>query len=77
MVESPEIVRGRFQWESQWELRKVGLAIFMEFGHGPAQVGIVDADGSGFHVITSGPDNNAFPSFAPDGKRIVYRHYGS
>jgi hypothetical protein len=27
MVESPEIVRGRFQWESQWELRKVGLAI--------------------------------------------------
>jgi Tol biopolymer transport system component len=39
----------------------------------PAQVGIVNADGSGFHVITSGLNNNAFPSFAPDGQRIVYR----
>jgi TolB protein len=42
----------------------------------PAQVGTVNADGSGFHVITSGPNSNAFPSFAPDGKRIVYRTTG-
>jgi Tol biopolymer transport system component len=41
--------------------------------NGGAQVAIVNADGSGFHIVTSGPNNNAFPSFSPDGKRIVYR----
>ncbi len=41
--------------------------------NGGAQVGLVNADGSNFHLITSGESNNAFPSFAPDGKHIVYR----
>jgi Tol biopolymer transport system component len=44
--------------------------------NGGAQVAILNADGSGFHLVTSGPDNNAFPSFAPDGKQIVYRTSG-
>lgn len=43
---------------------------------GGAQVGIVNADGSGFHLVTSGPNNNAFASFAPDGRHIVYRTAG-
>ncbi|HEY1464115.1 MAG TPA: hypothetical protein VGF44_11920 [Terriglobales bacterium] len=43
---------------------------------GGAQVGMINRDGSGFHLITSGPNNNAFASFAPDGKRIVYRTKG-
>ena len=50
--------------------------MFIPYGHGPAQVGMVNVDGSGFQLITSGPNNNAFPSFAPDGKRIVYRTNG-
>jgi Tol biopolymer transport system component len=44
--------------------------------NGGAQVGIINADGSNFHVITAGPNNNAFPSFSPDGKHIVYRTSG-
>ena len=40
------------------------------------QLGIVNVGGSGFHLITSGPNKNAFPSFAPDGRRIVYRTTG-
>jgi Tol biopolymer transport system component len=44
--------------------------------NGGAQVGIINADGSEFHLVTSSPDNNAFASFAPDGKRIVYRTAG-
>jgi Tol biopolymer transport system component len=44
--------------------------------NGGAQVGIANADGSGFHLITSGNSNNAFASFAPDGKHIVYRTTG-
>ena len=39
-------------------------------------MGMINRDGSGFHLITSGPNNNAFASFAPDGKRIVYRTNG-
>jgi TolB protein len=53
-----------------------GFPLFLEFGKDPAQVAIINADGSGFHVVTSGPNNNAFPSFAPDGKRILYRTTG-
>ena len=45
--------------------------------NGGAQVGLIHADGSGFQVITSGPNNNAFPSFSPDGKSIVYRSLGA
>lgn len=44
--------------------------------NGGAQVAMLNADGSGFHTITSGPNNNAFASFAPDGKHIVYRTAG-
>lgn len=59
---------------------------FLDFDAGPrkatdrvnggAQVGIVGADGSGLHLVTSGPNNNAFPSFSPDGQRLVYRTAG-
>jgi len=44
--------------------------------NGGAQIAIVNADGSGFHKITSGPNNSGFASYAPDGERIVYRTMG-
>jgi Tol biopolymer transport system component len=44
--------------------------------NGGAQIGVINPDGSGFHTITSGNSNNGFPSYAPDGKRIVYRTTG-
>jgi Tol biopolymer transport system component len=44
--------------------------------NGGAQVAVLNADGSDFHFITSGPNNNAFASFGPDGKHIVYRTAG-
>ena len=37
---------------------------------------MVNADGGGFQQLTSGPANNAFPSFAPDGRRFVFRTFG-
>jgi Tol biopolymer transport system component len=43
---------------------------------GGAQVAVVNPDGSGFHEVTTGPNNNGFPSMAPDGKRFVYRTFG-
>jgi TolB protein len=42
---------------------------------GGAQVAIVNADGTGYAELTAAPGNNAFPSFAPDGQRFVYRTF--
>ena len=63
-----------------------GFTAFLDFAaggkkpndpvNGGAQAGILNADGTGFHVVTSGPNNNAFASFSPDGKSIVYRTAG-
>ena len=44
--------------------------------NGGAQIGIMNCDGTGFRKITSGVNNNGFPSFSPDGKHIVYRTMG-
>ena len=43
---------------------------------GGAQIAIVSPDGSGFREVTTGPNNNGFPSMSPDGKRFVYRTFG-
>ena len=43
---------------------------------GGAQIAVINPDGSGFREITSGANNNGFPSMAPDGKRFVYRSFG-
>ena len=37
---------------------------------------MVNPDGSGFRELTSGPNNNGFPSMSPDGRRFVYRTFG-
>jgi len=43
---------------------------------GGAQIAIINADGSGCEELTSGEDNNAFPSYSPDGRRLVFRSFG-
>jgi len=44
--------------------------------NGGAQLAVINTDGSGFRKITSGANNNGFPAYSPDGKRIVYRTAG-
>jgi Tol biopolymer transport system component len=63
-----------------------GFTAFLDFAsggkkpadpvNGGAQVAIVNSDGSGYRVLTTGTNNNAFASFAPDGRHIVYRTAG-
>ena len=48
----------------------------MTSDNGGAQVAILNADGTDFHFVTSGANNNAFASFGPDGRHIVYRTFG-
>ena len=43
---------------------------------GGAQIAMINPDGSGFREMTSGRNNNGFPSLAPDGRRFVYRTFG-
>jgi TolB protein len=38
-----------------------------------AQIATIKPDGSGFHAIVDDGINNGFPSWSPDGKKIVYR----
>ena len=43
---------------------------------GGAQIAIVNPDGTEFRELTRGPNNNAFPSMSPDGRKFVYRTFG-
>jgi TolB protein len=42
----------------------------------PAQIATIRSDGSEFRILTHGPNNSGYPSFSPDGRRIVYRVLG-
>ena len=44
--------------------------------NGGAKIALINADGTGFRILTSGVNNNAFASFGPDGKHLVYRTSG-
>jgi TolB protein len=43
---------------------------------GGAQIALINVDGSGFRELTTGPNNNGFPSMSPDATRVVYRTFG-
>jgi TolB protein len=78
------------QWSPRGDSIIFGVGIFNAFfngfnglflkhedrAEGGAQIAIINPDGSGFHKVTGGVNNNAFPSMAPDGKRFVYRSFG-
>ena len=63
-------------WSPNGDSVVFGLGIFLTSRDMGAQVAMVNADGTGFRQLTSGANNNAFPSFSPDGKQIVYRTHG-
>ena len=42
----------------------------------PAQIKMMNADGSNLETLTDGPVNSGFPNWSPDGKSIVYRAWG-
>jgi Tol biopolymer transport system component len=79
MHSSADGLRAQIRWFSRWEVfaaffdgfrsefRKPGDRV-----EGGAQIAIIHADGSGFQELTSGADNNAFPSYSPDGHRLVF-----
>jgi len=88
ILERPDLILAP-QWSADGKQIVAGVGIFSAFldftfgsrkpvdpVNGGAQVAILNTDGSGFKLLTSGPNNNGFPSFAPDGGRLVYRTAG-
>jgi Tol biopolymer transport system component len=88
ILERPDLILAP-QWSADGKQIVVGVGLFSSFQdfeigsrkpadpvNGGAQVAILNDDGGGFKLLTSGPNNNGFPSFAPDGKKIVYRTAG-
>jgi Tol biopolymer transport system component len=79
------------QWSPRGDRIIFGVGVFGAFfdgfnsrivkpgdrAEGGAQIAMINPDGSGFRELTSGPDNSAFPSMAPDGARFVYRSFGA
>jgi TolB protein len=64
------------QWSPRGDIILFGLGQYFRNRAQGAQVAMIKPDGSGLRELTSGANNNGFPSFAPDGKRIVYRTFG-
>ena len=64
------------QWSPQGDVIIFGVGFYFRDRAGGAQVALIRPDGSGFRQLTGGANNNGFPSFAPDGKRFVYRTFG-
>ena len=88
ILERPDLILAP-QWSADGKKLAMGVGLFTSFldftagnkkpvdpVNGGAQVAIINDDGSGFQVLTSGANNNAFPSFAPDGEHLVYRTFG-
>lgn len=77
-------------WSSSGELIMFGVGTYQAFFNGfvsrimshdqrtegGAQIAVIKPDGTGFREITSGVNNNGFPSMAPDGTQFVYRTFG-
>jgi TolB protein len=78
------------QWSPDGKTIIFGIGVFNAFFNGfkglflkpgdrvdgGAQIAIVNPDGSSFRELTSGPNNNSFPSMSADGRRFVYRTFG-
>lgn len=88
VLERPDLILAP-QWSADGKQIVAGVGNFSSFldfevgsrkpvdpANGGAQVAVLNDDGSGFTLLTSGPNNNGFPSFAPEGRRIVYRTAG-
>lgn len=63
------------QWSADGQWIVFGVGSYFLGRTRPARVMMVRPDGTGVRVLTTGPGNAGFPSFAPDGTAVVYRFW--
>ena len=65
-------------WSRQGDRIAFSLGRFFPtvLGPAPADIAVINADGTGFSVLTDGKANYAFPSWSHDGRELVYRRGG-
>ena len=67
---------GGTSWSSDGSLIAFGLGGFFERPVTPARLATIRPDGSDFRVLIQGGGSSGLPSFAPDGRRLVFRALG-
>ncbi len=56
--------------------RRIAFSVgrfFRASGYPPAEIAVVDADGTGLRTVVKDDANNGFPTWSPDGTRLVYK----
>jgi dipeptidyl aminopeptidase/acylaminoacyl peptidase len=62
-------------WSPKGDWLAFGLGTFYPFRPAEqiAHLALIHPDGTGLQILTSGRRNDGFPSWSPDGRRLVYR----
>ena len=64
------------EWSPNGDWIVFGAGFYLVNRGRPARLMMARPDGSELHELTKGPGNSGFPSWSPNGKRIVYRVWG-
>ncbi len=77
LVERPGLSAFAPAWSPDGKQIAFSLGVYFRAEDRPrAEVGLINADGTGFRSLVSNDANNGFPSWSPDGGRIVYKKDG-